>query len=68
MVSLLQGLRSLARYDVVHLDIKPNNIMLSPELLIKLLDFGESYHPDIKGKPGAVTSGVPACVEMRVII
>jgi serine/threonine protein kinase len=52
MVSLLQGLRSLARYDVVHLDIKPNNIMLSPELLIKLLDFGESYHPDIKGKPG----------------
>jgi serine/threonine protein kinase len=52
MVSLLQGVCSLARCDVVHLDLKPNNIMLGPDLLIKLLDFGESYHPAVKNKPG----------------
>lgn len=40
LISLLQGLRSLGRYDVVHLDLKPNNVMLNPNLQIKLLDFG----------------------------
>ena len=45
MLAVLQALRSVNRFDVVHLDLKPNNILLNPDLQIKLLDFGESYHP-----------------------
>jgi serine/threonine protein kinase len=40
MVSIVQGLRSIDRHDVAHLDLKPNNIVLNPDLQIKLLDFG----------------------------
>lgn len=45
MMAVVQALRSVNRFDVVHLDLKPNNILLNPDLQVKLLDFGESYHP-----------------------
>ncbi len=38
--SILQGLRYIRDYRIVHLDLKPNNIMLYCNLLIKLIDFG----------------------------
>ena len=34
------ALKYLGSYKIVHLDVKPNNIMISPGLLIKILDFG----------------------------
>lgn len=46
-LSLAQALRYIKDYKIVHLDIKPSNIMIFCNLLIKLIDFGESYHPDI---------------------
>lgn len=53
MLAVVQALRSVNRFDVVHLDLKPNNILLNPDLQVKLLDFGESYHPEVeKFKPG----------------
>ena len=42
-----QSLRYLKQYKIVHLDLKPSNIMISQRLMIKLIDFGESFHPDL---------------------
>jgi serine/threonine protein kinase len=43
--SITQSLRYIRDFRIVHLDLKPNNIMIFCNLLIKLIDFGESYHP-----------------------
>jgi serine/threonine protein kinase len=48
MFSLTQALRYLRDYRIVHLDLKPSNIMLYCNMLVKLVDFGESYHPDLE--------------------
>jgi serine/threonine protein kinase len=44
MFSLTIALRLLDKYKIVHLDLKPNNIMMSSNLSIKIIDFGEAYH------------------------
>jgi serine/threonine protein kinase len=43
--SVIQSLRFLRDQQVVHLDLKPSNIMIYHNLLVKLIDFGESYQP-----------------------
>ena len=40
-----QALRYLKEYKIAHLDLKPSNIMTHRRLILKLIDFGESYHP-----------------------
>jgi hypothetical protein len=47
MFSIVQALRYLRDYRIVHLDLKPNNIMIFCNMLVKLIDFGESYHPEV---------------------
>ena len=44
MFSLTIALRLLDKFKVVHLDLKPGNIMMSSNLSIKIIDFGEAYH------------------------
>lgn len=46
---IAQSLRYLQEYQIAHLDLKPSNIMLCKKMMVKLIDFGESYHPDVKG-------------------
>jgi serine/threonine protein kinase len=43
-----QALRYLTEYKIVHLDLKPTNIMTNRKLNLKLIDFGESYHPGVQ--------------------
>lgn len=50
MFSITMGLRFLEKFKIVHLDFKPSNIMMSPGLLIKIIDFGEAYHPEVAKK------------------
>ena len=47
LFSISSALRHLEGYKIVHLDIKPNNVMLSPGLQIKIIDFGEAFHPNV---------------------
>ena len=42
---VVQGLRYIKGYDIVHLDLKPRNLMFAKPFILKLIDFGESYHP-----------------------
>ncbi|WP_024870798.1 bifunctional protein-serine/threonine kinase/phosphatase [Tolumonas lignilytica] len=37
---IIAGLRAFQRNDMVHQDLKPENIMLTPEGKVKILDFG----------------------------
>jgi len=46
-ILIAQSLRYLQEYKIVHLDLKPSNIMTTKRLSIKIIDFGESYHPDL---------------------
>jgi serine/threonine protein kinase len=39
------GLLFLKRRQIIHLDIKPDNILIGKGLIAKLSDFGEAYHP-----------------------
>lgn len=40
LYQLSMALKTLHRYGIVHRDVKPNNILMSPDGLIKLFDFG----------------------------
>jgi serine/threonine protein kinase len=49
-IMVAQSLRYLSEYKIAHLDLKPTNIMTNRKLTIKLIDFGESFHPELKSK------------------
>ena len=37
---LIQAMRYLKMYNIVHLDLKPNNILVSKSMMVKVIDFG----------------------------
>lgn len=39
-IQIAEGLRYLHSQDIIHLDIKPENIMITPDNAVKILDFG----------------------------
>lgn len=45
MSQVAQSLRFLHLNKIVHLDLKPENILFMKNYSIKLIDFGESFHP-----------------------
>jgi serine/threonine protein kinase len=40
MKNITNGLRFLQTYDIIHLDLKPSNIIITHGLLSKIIDFG----------------------------
>lgn len=68
VLQIAQGLKDLHRYDTIHQDLKPANIMVSPDDRITLVDFGsvfvagiaELYHPlQHEGALGTATYSDP---------
>jgi serine/threonine protein kinase len=47
MIQVSQAIRFLHMHKIVHLDLKPENILILKNLMIKIVDFGESYHPAV---------------------
>jgi eukaryotic-like serine/threonine-protein kinase len=47
LLMLVQGIRFLSSYEVFHLDLKPQNVMITKSMMVKIIDFGESYHLSI---------------------
>lgn len=46
-IALARACQSLHRQNVVHQDLKPDNIIIRPDGTAALLDFGLSYHGDL---------------------
>jgi serine/threonine protein kinase len=47
LLNLIHGLRYLSNYGIVHLDLKPINVLVCRQLITKIIDYGEAYHPDV---------------------
>jgi serine/threonine protein kinase len=41
--NIANGLRFLKNHHIVHMDLTLKNIMVGPNLVTKIIDFGESY-------------------------
>ena len=54
------GLRALHRKDVLHLDLKPGNIMIDAGGLVKIIDFGSSQAASWADESGVAANAVPA--------
>ncbi len=58
--AVAQGLEALHRQDVIHLDLKPSNVMLRPDGRAVFIDFGLSRHrklPDLMAEEFRVPMG-----------
>lgn len=47
LLNILQGLRHLSSQKIVHLDLKPSNIIVGRSYITKIIDFGEAYHHNV---------------------
>ncbi len=54
------GLRALHRKDVLHLDMKPGNVMIDANGLVKIIDFGSSQAASWADENGRAAHPVPA--------
>jgi serine/threonine protein kinase len=58
--ALAQALHSVHQQDVIHLDVKPDNVILRPDGTAVLIDFGFAHHalyPDLLAEETRVRAG-----------
>jgi len=63
--ALADAVRSVHAQDVIHLDLKPENVMIRPSGDVVLLDFGfarHAYYPDLLGEEQHFAAGSAAYV------
>jgi serine/threonine protein kinase len=47
LIMILRGVRFIHGFEITHLDLKPQNILLLKNMVPKIIDFGESYHAKV---------------------
>ena len=58
VAQIVLGLRAMHRKDILHLDLKPSNVMLNTQGLVKLIDFGSSLAASTsEDTPSSVRAG-----------
>lgn len=51
-MNLANALRFLKDYNIAHMDLGLNNILVYREYLVKLIDFGEAYSQNVNTSDG----------------
>jgi len=44
---IIHGLQTLKSNAIVHMDLKPSNVIVGKRMITKLIDFGESYNREV---------------------
>ena len=55
-IHLANALNYLQNQMVVHMDLSSHNILVYKDLLVKVIDFGEAYHPYLDSQKNSSTS------------
>ncbi len=50
MIHIVNSLRFISQYSIVHMDLSLNNLLVCKEFFVKLIDFGEAYKMEICSK------------------
>ncbi len=55
---VIQGLRALHRREMLHQDLRPENIMITPDGVVKLIDYGSTYVSGVQEAAPALDDGI----------
>jgi len=55
---LIQGLRAMHRREMLHQDLRPENIMITRDGVVKLIDFGSTYVAGVQETAPHVEEGI----------
>lgn len=47
LLNIVHGMRFLISREIVHLDLKPSNVLIDKKLIPKIIDFGSAYHREL---------------------
>ncbi|CAK81684.1 unnamed protein product (macronuclear) [Paramecium tetraurelia] len=59
LLQIVKGIQHLHKKNILHLDIKPDNVLISKKGNVKICDFGEAYHPEYPFQKDGVKFSVP---------
>lgn len=64
-IQVLRGLGAAHAAGITHRDLKPGNVVVTPDGTVKLLDFGLAAGTDEAGKPAALRAGTLAYMSVE---
>ncbi|CAD8060665.1 unnamed protein product [Paramecium primaurelia] len=59
LTQIAEGIQHLHQHQILHLDIKADNILISKNGNAKICDFGEAYHPNYQLQRDCIKFSVP---------